>query len=346
MKRIIAALLALAMLGLFACGEAESEPTTTVPTTEEIETTTEAETTTETTTEAPTTAPFIFSPMSGESNGVKWRTLDLEDEENREIKEWLDDWIAERKRSQVEDRPMEYHMGDKKTITYKNDWPKRQLVMRENATGKETVLLEGNGIDGEEARNPYLIEVLDERYFIYAWGGWEWLWSTGVCDTVEHREIRIDEGDMWRQYYARRDNSIYLINYEDDAPLWGPLFLYKADLSQLPGPIKSVDVLRNIPAAKEIGMVRDTLLTDDERLFIALEEEADYRILDEKAGLYIFDLKNEKLLFHLPKASLGVEMREGWTHAYFGHFALRGKTIYWFTDNTNFPSPIVELILP
>ena len=77
MKRLC--LLAFALLFLlFACGRAE--PEIAAPTTTEEESLTEAETTAE----EPTT---VFVPMSGESNGVTWRTLDLGTEQA--LKEFL-----------------------------------------------------------------------------------------------------------------------------------------------------------------------------------------------------------------------------------------------------------------
>jgi len=78
MKKLIAVVLCAGLLCAvaFACGRVEPEPVTTAPTTEA------------TTTQAPTSTEAPFVPTSGEGDGVKWRTLDLETD--RALKEFLE----------------------------------------------------------------------------------------------------------------------------------------------------------------------------------------------------------------------------------------------------------------
>ena len=302
-------------------------------------TTTEAVTTTE---EPVTEPPYEFVPMSGESNGVRWRTLDWEDESNSEIKEWLENWDAERDEQHQQETPTEYPMGKKKTLHIKtgsNGYSNTKFILRNNKSGEEEVLLEGNGIDDEGVREPHLYEVLDDRYFLFCWGGWEWTWSTAIYDTKEHKEIPIDEGDMYRGFYAMRGNAVYLINYEPNGPLWGPVSLYKVDLSRLPKSIKSVDVLKKFTAAKNAEEVYHSELTEDDRYFIIAKE----------TGFSIFDLQKEETLFSLPRADTGIWLN--WEYSYLDSFVFRDeKTIYWhspdFAETIKGRSLMVEIKLP
>ena len=314
MKRFFGfVLLAAGLLLLCACGK--DAPIAETTTTTEKLTTTEAATTTE---EVPTEPPYEFVPMSGESNGVRWRTLDWEDESNSEIKEWLENWQTERNNQPQQKNPTEYPMGKTKTLrieTDPNGYSNAKFILRDNKSGKDEILLEGNGIDGEKVKEPRLIEVLDDRYFLFCWGGWEWHWSTAFYDIKERKEITIEA-----DYYTRRGNSLYFSQF-DYGPFCGPLSLYRIDITKLPKSINLVNLLENIPAAKEAGEVGHFDITDDERYFVIAEE----------TGLYMFDLQKEEVFFSLSIADTGIWV--DW-HRYLHEFVFRDeKTIYWYSPN-------------
>jgi len=319
MKRFVCIFLAAGLLLLGACGK-DAPITETTTTTVNI-TTTETVTTTE---EAPTEPPYEFVPTSGESNGVRWRTLDWEDESNSEIKEWLENWQAERHNKNQQESSNEYPMGKKKTLrieTDPNGYSNTKFILRDNKSGKDEILLEGNGIDGEMVKEPRLYEVLDDRYFLFCWGGWEWTWDVAIYDIKEHKEISLNEGDMYRDLYDIRGNSMYLINYTPNDALFGPVSLHKVDLSRLPKSIKSVNMLENFTAAKEAGEIYACHLTTDERFFLIAEEN----------GFYILDLQKEEVLFSMPLADTGIWQDP---HRYLQHFVSRDdKTIYWRSQN-------------
>ena len=189
MKRIALLVLALGLL-LSACGQIAPEPTTAatmqVPIPTEIITTTEAET---------TTIPFV--PASGESDGVQWRTLDVNSDEGREAAQWLAEQWEEYMRGSQPD----LSMGKDKTIVAESG----NLILRDKKTGKKTVLLErtylGEATTPEEAwmdevpwKYPCFIKAIDDRYFVYCWSYWEGSGQPGIYDTKNMRTIPIDYG--------------------------------------------------------------------------------------------------------------------------------------------------------
>ena len=180
MKRI--AILLLALLLLAACGQAAPEQPTTEPTTEAATTGIIEETTTE--------APF--APTEGERGEISWRTVDVNAAEGREAVQWLE----EQHGLSLKERDTKFPMGKDKTIRTSFD----TIVLRDNKTGKDTVLLEkqylGEATTPEEAlldevpwRYPRFVQALDERYFVYYWGYWEGSGDTGIFDTKNMRTI-------------------------------------------------------------------------------------------------------------------------------------------------------------
>ena len=333
MKRFLGFVLLLAAVLLLLCACKKDAPVAEITTTTENITTTEAITTTE---EEITEPPYEFVPTSGENNGVRWRTLDWEDKSNSEIKEWLENWQAERYSKNQQEPSNEHPMGKTKTLrieTDPNGYSNAKFILRDNKSGKDEILLEGNGIDGEGVREPSLIEILDDRYFLYCWQGWEWRWGAAVYDIKERKEYPIEA-----DYYARCGSSIYFTHHEAYEPLYGPLFLCKIDISKLPKSINLVNLLENIPAAKEAGDISASDITDDERYFVIAEE----------TGLYMFDLQKKETLFSLPRADTGIWV--DWER-YLHDFVFRDeKTIYWHTPNYSETikgrSLMVEIKLP
>ena len=273
MKRV--ALLLLAALALLsACGPVPA-----------AETTAETAIETETFTEAETTTAFI--PQSGESNGVKWRMLDLEDEANAELKEEL-------LRRESERVQKEFQMGDKKIAgTVDTKHPKYQLTMVDG-NGEETLLLESTYLDEaatpEEAslnelswKHPDFRQALDDRYFLFAWDGWEWICGYGIYDTKEMREIPIE---CYAEMFAN-DGILYSYNPGDDGGKYiGSLHLLKYDWRSIVRgePLESTDLLAGFSGADVEGYFY-FFLTKDARYYLAIEREE----------LRVYDLAAKKL---------------------------------------------------
>jgi len=331
MKRLCCLLLCLALCCvLFACVKpVPNEPA--------------AEETTTAVLPGETTAALV--PESGDGHGLRLRTLNLNDAENAEIKRWLVEWEEERYNREW---PTQFPMGNGKTVL-----DGRNIVLREN--GKETVLLEPRylGEDDPETDEvawiyPSVLEVIDERYFAFHWGGWEWIAGTSVYDTQEMREITIqwDEKTDYEypipiRHIAVYGDGFYLVDAAH-GPYGGPLHLMRADLTQLgtlqpDEGLKAVNLLDGIPHAPA-SEVSDYELTSDGR----------WHIVTDRDGLYLFDLQ-AKVLTYQPKTGLGVQIKEDWEHVYFSHIAVRDEhTLYCFglIDNDLFESYALEITLP
>ena len=326
MKRTIPFLLALLLL-LPACGQIAPEPETeTEITTEEI--TTEIETTTE--------APFV--PTGGESAEITWRTLDVNSAEGREAVQWL----AEQREEYMKERPTEFPMGKDKTIRTSFD----TIVLQDNKTGKETVLLEkeylGDAATSEEAlrdevpwRYPRFVQALDERYFICDWAYWEGGGSVGVYDTKSMRMISIKYGELQHaDWYTGKQlifaDAFYL--FEGTYGPWeGPLHLLRVDLKALntlkPGePLMAMDVLASIPGKKDANVTGYRIVTQDERYFIMADMD----------GLRVFDLQQKKLALELPASLFGPDA-EIWSC----EIVPRDNRVYWVNDDY-----LAEITLP
>jgi len=324
MKRLLPLLLALLLL-LAACERAVPAEETTAETSIEI-TTTEEPTTEETT----TTRAAV-----GE---VAWRLL-----ENTEAKKWIDKWNPEQP---LQD---EYPMGKNKTILRKED--EGEIVLRDNATGKETPLLKNTYTGDEEVppedtwrgwKGPKFIEILDERYFLVHWVAYESVAGISIYDTQELRDIPVSWDEKyesgwpcWFWYHALIDDDLYL---RDTAygEYDGPLHLMRVDLTQLDSlkrgeAIKAVNLLADIPH-EPAYMVNDYKLTQNGRYFAVTDYD----------GLYIFDVLSKALLTYLPKIRLGVKIDKSEMFMAFRLIAMRDDhTLYWFDDNN-----LVEIILP
>ncbi|MCL1952463.1 MAG: hypothetical protein FWF60_06505 [Oscillospiraceae bacterium] len=320
MRKILALAAAFALLlALFSCGRVEPEP---IPeTTAETASTTETETTTETE-EAEFTIP-TFVPASGESNGVCWRTLDLEDAANAEVKAWLEEKYA----SEASDDPREYIMNAHKKIV-DTRYPKHHIVMVED-NGKETLLLEpvyfGEATTPKAAlmdelywKSPVFRQALDDRYFLVYWGGWECTCGYGIYDTKKLREIPI-EYDGWM---FAENGVLYSYEVGDQEPYSGPMHLWKYDWRAIVRgePMQAKDVLADFagPEGEEVG---DCLLTEDARYFLAIDGKQ----------LRVYNLAAKKLnIVPIPALAVAYSLAE-WN----------GK-VYW---ENNCPY-IIEITLP
>jgi len=319
MRRIACVLLCLALCcALFGCGRAE--PAATEPTGTEIESITEEETTTE-------EATTVFVPMSGESNGVTWRTVDLEDEANAEILDWITDWRSNTEWPNFWDewgqlwdenrKPMEFSMGKDKTVIYKladeEEWT-LQILLRDNKTGKETLLMESNH---EHNESPCFSRVLDDRFFLYCLAD-EVFDRFAVYDIKEMRDVQTDAGQQAMMPVRFKNDILYMqIEGSCDHMIGGTLRLVAYDLraSRRGKTLRGADLLADIPhePASSIGIAE---LTENEHYYIVMD--------DMLPALYVFDLEKKTLPLYLPEMDFGID-------AWKLDFAVRDEhTIYWF----------------
>ncbi|MCL2299468.1 MAG: hypothetical protein FWC27_04910, partial [Firmicutes bacterium] len=304
-----------ALLVLAACGRAEPE---TIPeTTTEIETTTE----TETTTKEPTTIEIPTLPASGESNGVKWRTLDLSDRANAALKEEL-------QRRENEEGKTEFQIGNKKIVT---SYEQIEMV---DETGRRTVLLEIDKIDVNNEMSwkyPRVIATLDDRYFLYAWMGYYDGLNMGVYDTKDMKEITII--DYVLNTVKTQGDYLYFIDTESEETYHGQPHLYRYDWTAIKRgePVTGVDLLAGFNG--EDAAFGHDLLTDDLRYYLALEGVAVSNWRNWGYQIRIYDLANKKLLSPLPEPDFHVDILREWN----------GK-IYWVAYSD--PDYALEITLP
>ena len=329
MKRV--ALLLLAALALLsACGPVPA-----------AETTAETAIETETFTEPETTTAFI--PQSGESNGVKWRMLDLEDEANAAVRKWLEGWYQ---RGGYYESPESLRLSETKTVYRREDaYHKGKVVLRDEATGKEMVLLEDKYIG--ESDDPYQDEVhwirpmpqkaIDDRYIVVVWGGWESQGGVSVYDTKELREIPLEAAPWVADYFRTYGNHIYLSAYErviihsaDGRTEYGPLSLQKAEITPDMGDtLLAVELLADYPGAEtEADILFYSDLSPDERYFVA----------NEGSGVLICDLKEKQPAWHIPFPASEYGYRD---------IVFRDeRTIYCHADWDEHNRYIIEITLP
>jgi hypothetical protein len=334
MKRV--AMLLLALLLLSACGRIVPEPVTENPT--EIETTTEEATT--------TVAPTVLDDDEG--NEVTWRILDLNSDEGREAQKWLTERYEQHQKS-LENPQTKFPMGKDKTIRTSFD----TIVLRDNKTGKDTVLLEkqylGEANTPEEAqldevpwRYPRLVQVLDERYFIYAWAYWEGGGNVGVYDTKNMRTIPIKCGEIQHEDWFTGQQLIFAdafyLSEGTYGPWDGPLHLMRVDLKALENlksgePLMAADVLADIPGVEDVTDMNSRFVTEDEHYFV----------LNDSTCMRVYDLQKKKLALELPVSVSGFGEEESYWWP--DQLVPRGNIVYWTDSSDGNAKCLVEISL-
>jgi len=232
--------------------------------------------------------------MSGDSNGVSWRTLNLEDAANAEIKAWLQTQFnpIPESRREYEPEQTEFSMGANKIISRldadRYGTGTREIILRK-PSGEEIILLSGYYTDGDSANWPRILEVIDDRYFLFEWSCWGLVGGSSVYDTQEMREIRVDGGDCEIRIHERHENHLYFRGYDLDAPYYGSVELWLSDLSALPKEITPVNLLDGVPNTSA-GLHMGMWLSPDEKYYIVVL----YGDSETDEELRIFDVANKQ----------------------------------------------------
>jgi len=253
-------------------------------------------------------ALLLFLPACGRvgaSNGVRLRTLDLDDEANAETIAWLEEWYV--KWESIEN-PKSLRLSETETVYRKEDtYLEGKVMLRDEQTGKETVLLEDKYLG--ERNDPYQDEVhwirpipqkaIDDRFFVVVWSGWESQGGVSVYDTKEMREIPLINETWLGDYFLTYGNHIYLTTHEhftiysaDGKKEYGPLSLQKAEAtSEMGETLLAVELLEEYPGAETDAVILGSSdLSPDERYFVA----------NEGYGVLICDLKEKRPAWHIP----------------------------------------------
>lgn len=289
-----------------------------------------APTTAEGTTTATPKESTVFEPTSGEENGIAWRALDSESKAVKDFTQaWFHDYYNPKPRDGVALSGI-VKVSEKPTGKY----GAREIWMRDEATGKETLLL---GFDEENSLIPCLIDAVDSRYFLFLRAimdsdgfGWPMLY-----DTQEKREIEIQYPDGGGNYVQTANGKLYFVYASGGLGTGGGVGLHVlcAELSALEKgeSLAANDVLKGMPAYDALLEVMP-----DYDAHYALSPDARYFAIFVDNGspvLHVFDITRRELAFilELPQA-LGDNLRLAFLDAH---------TLYWFGDQN-----IIEITLP
>jgi len=295
LQRIISlGLAAMLILLISGCGTQKTPDATT---TEAAASTTAA--TEITTTEAPTTTRATAPPTTAPGVELRQQVLDLDDKVNAAIKSWLEE-IA------FTERPSEYPMRNNKTVVGNSDG----LFLRNDKTGKETLLLEAKWDDPYEEHNesPYVAHQLDDRYFVYIIQGWEWHAGAGIYDTKRMKAIPIRKPNgrgfpMYSFYRPAHSDALYLIGSDYEIAAFA---VYRIDLSKLnKAETLSIgeNLLKDVPEAQSEELQSDSFsaaFSPDGR-YCAVPRH-DYNSSTFPNGiLAVFDLYEKAFVFQMER---------------------------------------------
>jgi len=329
MRKLIAAIAALALL-LGACSAIVPADETTTQTTRNP-----ADEATR-----PPTEPF--TPTGGEENGIAWRTLDLDDEENAELRAWLATEVArereehnqlrEEMRQIADEGLLQGHYWGHGVYTRGRLVCERELLFRCPVTGDETVLFRAHCV-GEGPDSPYhnycngcreaprFIATLDQRNFLYTLFDVPTAtpFAHGVFDTQTLQAHPFVLENPQIVLLQQRGNRLFWKNDDENlGPHSGYISLYTADLDDLPN-LTLTNLLADIahPPAEHVWT---TLLSPNERFYFVVCIN----------GLYNFDLQ-EQTLFYLPWNEV---QSHNWPSAHYTYLLMRdNNTLLWFVES-------------
>jgi len=206
-------------------------------------------------------------------------------------------------------------------------------LLKDTITGKETLLIEGDhGRESDLAwYNPTIIEILDERYFVYEAWGYEWPRGCGVYDT--QRMVNIPVEQMTNKDFAGLCNGvIYIKEYRyleglDVVQLY-PVLLNNLDT--IKALILGENLLEGIPEA-EVKTFSDTQ---------TISPNGRYLAANDWSGVRVFDLQAKSYFCRIPVDGIGVHENGQYFHTIFRD----DYTLYCYEikGQTGWPPDILE----
>ena len=179
---------------------------------------------------------------------------------------------------------------DTKTLIERGRHGVTDIYLRDENSGKETLLIEGNDDDGENWYNPYVEKVIDERFFWYGGTGYEWQTPGGVYDTHRMMKLLVEfPNDDWATYVGEHDGVRY---YADEiyAEECGQLHVYPLTLSNL-DTTKSLmageNLLKDIPEADMGETYYYWQAASPDMRYFAVAEQSAVRIFDLQKKAFV-----------------------------------------------------------
>jgi len=179
------------------------------------------------------TAPVEPEPLAATAETTQtppaWRELDLEDGANAEIRQWLDEYLNP-PGGYVEPPLAEYKLSDDRTLFERreNEFC-RSIWLRDEATGKETSLL--NHV--RKGKTAYIQEVLSDRFFVFGIATPETddVWNGKIYDVQRRMELPIAFPDgRFGTYRFAKDGVLYYGDSYWDDETTGQIHLFSLTL--------------------------------------------------------------------------------------------------------------------
>jgi len=286
MRRVISIFAAALMLAaLWACGGGEEPVSTFSTATQDILTTEESMTESlppvTVIDETDQIVVRLFSPDSKEILPLRelrqkimveeWKTFD-EDEANLRL--------SDTRRLCV--RVME-DFKDKDEL-WRLQYAYKEIVLIDESTGKETVLLQGNGKSGYfERKEPYVASIIDERYFIYL---------------VTSQESGIYDLEKMKRYPTKRTGDIFgtvngsLYYWDVTGECFDGHCLWKTDISMLDEDnlLQVINVLEGLDFG--IDLLYQAEISPDEKYYV-LRGIWEIAIIDLEKRVEIYRLEEK-----------------------------------------------------
>jgi len=267
--------------------------------------------------------------------GVSWQLLDLR--KNTNLKEQAIEWydaLGDPKKGEI-------RLSDSKVV-FMREFPEQwqyalnEIVLRDEKTSKETILLKGNGKEGVDIIAPIIHCGLDERYFVFGWYGWESYRGCSVYDTQEMREIPVERPSGEAYFYSAANGFIYLSGSYDEK-----IHAYQVDLNALKtgAPLVAEELLENATGNERVAETHNSAFSPNGHYFAVGADSPHSEIPNsrEMNMLFVFDLHEKKLLLRMPQPD-GLDELEC---LYYMHF-VDEQTLYWYSESSH----AVEIILP
>jgi len=169
-----------------------------------------------------------------------------------------------------------------------------EIVLIDDATGEETVLMRGNGKDGLDSEQPFAADIIDERYFVYVIGGYDGYFEEGIYDLQEMKRYPAKFNGRGQGIFAGTiDGTLYYISSPRENQIDGR-HLWATDISRLDesGTLQTVDLLKGT----RLG-IRNSLWSDVSR-------DGQYYVLGNRAEVAVIDLKSRREIYRLEKEDL------------------------------------------
>jgi len=168
------------------------------------------------------------------------------------------------------------------------------IYLRDETTGKEALLIEGNNDDGEKWYNPYVDKVIDERFFWYGGTGYEWQTPGGVYDTQRMMKLPVE--------FPEAPGTICMGEY--DGVRYYADWVYGEECGQLhvyPLTLDNLDTAKSLMAGENLLKgIPEADMGNTYYFWQAASPDMRYFAVAEQSAVRIFDLQEKAFVRREP----------------------------------------------